>query len=60
MQKSQFYKQLAMTESPVSEETNNIVKKALSNHVNPVACDICGELMKNSRGVKLHKAKKHK
>jgi hypothetical protein len=51
-----------MSESPVSEETNNIVKKALSNHVNPVACDICGDwqLMKNSRGVKLHKAKKHK
>jgi hypothetical protein len=60
LKKSQFYKQLAMSELHISDETHDVVKKALSKHTNPVACDICGELMKNAQGVRLHKAKKHK
>ncbi|RNA08713.1 hypothetical protein BpHYR1_021481 [Brachionus plicatilis] len=34
-----------------SQETLNVVKKALSKHANPVPCEICGELMKNIIGV---------
>jgi hypothetical protein len=58
--KSQYFKELAMSEMTVSKETDVAVKIALSKHTNPVSCDICGELMKNLKGVKLHKAKKHK
>ncbi|RNA44648.1 hypothetical protein BpHYR1_017606 [Brachionus plicatilis] len=35
-------------------KTLNEVKTALSKHANPVPCDLCGELMKNIKGVKLH------
>jgi len=45
--KSQYYKELAMSDMAVSKETDVAVKRALSKHTNPVSCDICGELMKN-------------
>ena len=59
-EKAKHYREKAMTEITPSQETLNVVKRALSKHANPVACDICGELMKNVKGVKLHMAKKHK
>lgn len=58
-EKAELYKTLATSEIIVSKKTETAVKMALSKHKNPVACDICGEFMKNERGVKLHKAKKH-
>lgn len=57
--KVDIYKEQAMAGLPISSETEMIVKKALSKHANPVPCNICGELMKNDRGVKLHIAKMH-
>ena len=42
------------------EEAKLAAKKALSKHSNPVACSICGEFMKNEKGVKMHMAKKNK
>ena len=59
-QKCQSYLNLATAALTISKETEDIVKKILSKHENPIPCDICGELMINENGVKLHKAKKHK
>ncbi|CAF1057667.1 unnamed protein product [Brachionus calyciflorus] len=39
------------TDSNTLAKTENEVKKVLSKHNNPVACDLCGELMKNEKGV---------
>ncbi|RNA03398.1 hypothetical protein BpHYR1_028831 [Brachionus plicatilis] len=50
----------AMAAISTSQVTLNVVKKALSKYVNPVPCEICGELMKNIKGVKLHIAENHK
>ncbi|RNA41940.1 hypothetical protein BpHYR1_047416 [Brachionus plicatilis] len=58
-EKVDIYKEQAMAGLSISNETEMIVKKALSKHSNPVPCNICGELMKNERGVKLHIAKMH-
>ncbi|RNA02284.1 hypothetical protein BpHYR1_019075 [Brachionus plicatilis] len=57
-EKAIHYREKAMTEIATSQETLNVVKTALSKHVNPVPCDLCGKLMKNIKGVKLHMAKK--
>ncbi|RNA43973.1 hypothetical protein BpHYR1_022589 [Brachionus plicatilis] len=59
-EKAIHYREKAMTEIIISHETLNVVKTALSKHANSVPCDLCGELMKNTKGVKLHMAKKHK
>ncbi|RNA32426.1 hypothetical protein BpHYR1_052643 [Brachionus plicatilis] len=59
-EKAIHYREKAMTEITTSQETLNVVKTALSKHANPVPCDLCGKLMKNIKGVKLHMAKKHK
>ncbi|RNA16364.1 hypothetical protein BpHYR1_004054 [Brachionus plicatilis] len=37
----------------VSMKTLNVVKTALSKHENPVPCDLCGELMKNIKGLSI-------
>ncbi|RNA37231.1 hypothetical protein BpHYR1_016764 [Brachionus plicatilis] len=42
-----------MTEITTSQETLNVVKTALSKHANPVPSDLCGELMKNIKGVNI-------
>ena len=55
-----MYTQLASEIPVVTEETQFIVKKALSKHENPVPCPDCGKLMKNERGLKLHFSKMHK
>ncbi|RNA08211.1 hypothetical protein BpHYR1_024336 [Brachionus plicatilis] len=49
-------KKHAIAGLPISNETK-MIKKALSKYTNPVAWNICGELMKNERGAKLHIAK---
>ena len=59
-EKAKNYLEKVMTEITPSQETLKVVKEELSKHANPVPCEICGELMKNSKGVKLHIAKKHK
>ncbi|CAF0871757.1 unnamed protein product [Brachionus calyciflorus] len=59
-EKAAHYREKAMAEISTSQETLNVVKSVLSKHVNPVPCEICGELMKNIKGVKLHMAKRHK
>ena len=59
-EKAIHYREKAMAAISTSQETLNVVKKALSKHASPVPCEICGELMKNIKGVKLHIAKKHK
>ncbi|RNA34864.1 hypothetical protein BpHYR1_005930 [Brachionus plicatilis] len=49
-EKAVNYREKAMPEISTSQETLNVVKKALSKHANPVPCEICGELMKNIKG----------
>ncbi|RNA37400.1 hypothetical protein BpHYR1_036382 [Brachionus plicatilis] len=36
----------------IIQKTLNVVKKALSKHAKPVPCDLCGELMKNTKDTK--------
>lgn len=57
--KADGYRKLAMTEFETSEIAKLEAKKAISKHPNPIACPICGNMFKNEKGVKLHKAKKH-
>lgn len=59
-EKSDIYKEAALSLPTVSEETRQVVKKCLSKHDDPVACPICGQFMKNEKGVKLHISKKNK
>ncbi|CAF0708282.1 unnamed protein product [Brachionus calyciflorus] len=44
-----FYKDLSLSRIPVLKKTENEVKKKLSKHNNPVACDLYSELMKNEK-----------
>ena len=59
-QKADFYKNVALTKQTVSEETMLAVKKSLCKYSDSTPCPICGEFMKNDKGVKLHISKKHK
>jgi hypothetical protein len=43
----------------VSDETKNVVGRALSKFENPVPCPKCDKFFKNERGVKLHMSKMH-
>ena len=43
----------------VSDETKNVVGRALSKFDNPVPCPKCDRFFKNDRGVKLHISKMH-
>ena len=51
---------MALAPVEPSEEAKLAAKKALSKHSNPVACSICGEFLKNEKGVKLHMSKKQR
>ena len=55
-----MYTKIASEPQTASEETQFVVKKALSKHTNPIACPECGKLIKNERGVKQHISKMHK
>ncbi|RMZ94568.1 hypothetical protein BpHYR1_021628 [Brachionus plicatilis] len=46
-----FWYTRAMAAISTSQETLNVVKKALTKHANPVPCEICGELLKNIKGI---------
>lgn len=43
-----------------SSESNEEIKRALSNKKNPTPCPECGAYMEGSRGVKLHMSRSHK
>ena len=53
------YQEEALSVPEPSQEAKLEVKSVLTKYPNGTPCHICGELMKNERGVKLHKAKKH-
>ncbi|RNA33986.1 hypothetical protein BpHYR1_020428, partial [Brachionus plicatilis] len=58
--KGSFYKEIALVLVESSDAAKLAAKKALSKLSKPVECSICGEFMKNEKGVKLHMSKKHK
>ncbi|RNA33590.1 SAM domain-containing SAMSN-1-like isoform X1 [Brachionus plicatilis] len=56
--KGSFYKEIALVPVESSDAAKLAAKKALNKQSNPVECSICGEFMKNEKGVKLHISKK--
>ena len=56
---AEFYKHIASILPNVSDETILLIKKHLKNYHNPVPCPICGLMMTNYKGVKVHISRKH-
>ncbi|RNA13348.1 hypothetical protein BpHYR1_046501 [Brachionus plicatilis] len=53
-EKADFFQSAALAKQLVSEETKLAVKKSFCKFSDPTPCPLCGELMKNDKGVKLH------
>ncbi|RNA21300.1 hypothetical protein BpHYR1_022401, partial [Brachionus plicatilis] len=52
--KGSFYKEVALVPVESFDAAKLASKKALSKQSKSVECSICGEFIKNEKGVKLH------